>query len=86
VARRAAFYGTMFACTEIPPKKEEYKLSELRTLFEVHLRYACMEHNGVFEAVLRMCTDYDSGLQWQWEPDLQTEDDNFLASSTKGTQ
>jgi hypothetical protein len=62
VARRAAFYGTLFACTGIPPKKEEYKLSELRTLFEVHLRYACMEHNGVFEAVLRMCTDYDSGL------------------------
>jgi hypothetical protein len=23
---------------------------------------------------------------WQWEPDLQTEDDNFLASSTEGTQ
>jgi hypothetical protein len=62
VARRAAFYGTLFACTGIPPKKEEYKPSELRTLFEVHLRYACMEQNGVFEAVLRMCTDYDSGL------------------------
>jgi hypothetical protein len=62
VARRAAFYGTLFACTGIPPKKEEYKLSELRTSFEVHLRYACMEQNGVFEAVLRMCIDYDSGL------------------------
>jgi hypothetical protein len=62
VARRAAFYGTLFACTGISPKKEEYKLSELRTLFEVHLRYACMEQNGVFKAVLRMCIDYDSGL------------------------
>jgi hypothetical protein len=62
VGPRAAFYGTLFACTGIPPKKEEYKLSELRTLFEVHLRFACMEQNGVFEAVLRMCTDYDSGL------------------------
>ena len=37
VAQKAAFYGTLFACTRIPPKKEEYKLSELRTLFEVHL-------------------------------------------------
>jgi hypothetical protein len=62
VARRAAFYGTLFACTRIPPKKEEYKLSELRTLFEVYLRFACIEWNGVFEAMLRMCTDYDSGL------------------------
>jgi hypothetical protein len=40
VARRAAFYGTLFACTGIPPKKEEYKLSELKTLFEVPLRFA----------------------------------------------
>jgi hypothetical protein len=64
VARRAAFYGTLFACTGIPPKKEEYKLSELRTLFEVHLQYACMEQNGVFEEVLRMCTEYDSGLTY----------------------
>jgi hypothetical protein len=62
VARRAAFYGTLFACTGIPPKKEEYKLSELRTLFEVHLRFACMEQNGVFKAVLHMYTDYNSGL------------------------
>jgi hypothetical protein len=62
VAQRAAFYGTLFAYTGIPPKKEEYKLSELRTLFEVHLRFAYMEQNGVFEVVLRMCTDYDSGL------------------------
>ena len=61
VAQRAAFYGTLFACTGIPPKKEEYKLSELKTLFDVHLRFACMEQNGVFEAVLCMCTDYDSG-------------------------
>jgi hypothetical protein len=61
VAQRAAFYGTLFSCTGIPPK-EEYKLLELRTLFEVHLRYACMEQNGVFEAVLHMYTDYDSGL------------------------
>jgi hypothetical protein len=43
VARRAAFYGTLFACIGIPQKKEEYKFSELRTLFEVHLRFACME-------------------------------------------
>jgi hypothetical protein len=62
VARRATFYGTLFACTGIPPEKEEYKLSELKTLFEVHLWFACMEQNGVFEAMLRMCIDYDSGL------------------------
>jgi hypothetical protein len=43
VGRRAAFYSTLFAYTGIPPKKEEYKLSELRTLFEVHLRFACVE-------------------------------------------
>jgi hypothetical protein len=62
VGRRVAFYSTLFAYTGIPLKKEEYKLSELRTLFEVHLRFACVEQNGVFEAVLRMCIDYDSGL------------------------
>jgi hypothetical protein len=62
VARRAAFYGTLFACTGIPPKKQEYKLSKLRTPFELHLWFACMEQNEVFEAMLRMYTDYDSGL------------------------
>jgi hypothetical protein len=62
VAQRVAFYGTLFACTGIPPKKEEYKLSELRTLFEVHLRFACIEQNWMFTEVLRMYSDYDSGF------------------------
>jgi hypothetical protein len=62
VARRIAFYDTLFACTGIPPKREEYKLSKLKTLFEVHLRFACMELNRMFKEVLRMCTDYDSGF------------------------
>jgi hypothetical protein len=62
VARRATFYGTLFACTGIPPKKEEYKFSELRTLFEVYLRFACMEQNRMFEDVLCVCTDYDNGF------------------------
>jgi hypothetical protein len=47
VAWRVAFYGTLFAYIGIPLKKEEYKLSELRTLFEVHLRFACIERNRV---------------------------------------
>jgi hypothetical protein len=62
VTRRTAFYGTLFACTGIPPKKEEYKLSELITLFEVHLWFACMEQNRMFRNVLLMCTNYDSGF------------------------
>jgi hypothetical protein len=33
VGDQAAFYGTLFASTGIPPSKEEYKLLELITLF-----------------------------------------------------
>ena len=62
VAQRAAFYGILFVCIRIPSKKEEYKLSELRIFFEVHLWFACMEQNGVFKAVLCMCTNYNNGL------------------------
>jgi hypothetical protein len=28
----------------------------------VHLRFVCVEQNGVFKAVFCVCTDYDSGL------------------------
>jgi hypothetical protein len=62
VEDRAAFYGTLFASTCIPPSKEEYKLSELRALFQIFLRFACLERDVVFDAVLRMCADYDRGL------------------------
>jgi hypothetical protein len=59
---RAAFYGTLFASTGIPPSKEEYKLLELRALFQIFLRFACLERDIVFDAVLRMCTDYDRDI------------------------
>jgi hypothetical protein len=62
VEDRAAFYGTLFASTGIAPSKEEYKLSELRALFQIFLRFACLERDVVFNAVLRMCTDYDRGI------------------------
>jgi hypothetical protein len=32
IAWRGEFYGTLFACIGIPPKKEAYKLLELRTV------------------------------------------------------
>jgi hypothetical protein len=59
---RATFYSTLFAATGIPPKKEDYKVSELRVLFEVHLRFACVEQDSVFAALLQMCNDYEQGL------------------------
>ena len=59
---RARFYTTLHAATGIPPTEEHSKLSALRTKFEVHLRYACMTNDIDFEAVLRMCDDYDAGL------------------------
>ena len=62
VDQRAAFYTTVFACSGILPKKEEYKLSKLRTLFEVYLWFTYMEQNKVFEVVLCMYIDYNSGL------------------------
>jgi hypothetical protein len=62
VEDRAAFYGTLFASTYIPPSTEEYKLSELRALFHIFLRFVCLEWDVVFDAVLRMCVDYDRGL------------------------
>jgi hypothetical protein len=65
VEDRAAFYGTLFASTGIAPSKEEYKLLELRALFQIFLRLACLERDVVFNAVLRMCTDYDRGITVQ---------------------
>jgi hypothetical protein len=62
VVQRAAFYSLLFAYTGIPPKKEEYKFLRLRVLFEVHLRFACVERNTMFEVVLHVCMEYDSNL------------------------
>jgi hypothetical protein len=62
VEDRAAFYGILFASTGIPSSTEEYKLSELRALFQIFLRFACLKRDVVFDSVLRMCTDYDMGL------------------------
>ena len=62
VEDRASFYSTFFATTRILPKKEEYKLSELKTQFEVHLRLACVEEENIFRAMLWMCTDYNMEL------------------------
>ena len=62
VENRAAFYGTLFASTCIAPSKEEYKLLELIALFQIFLRFACMERDVVFNVVLRMCIDYDRGI------------------------
>jgi hypothetical protein len=56
---RAAFYSTLFAATWIPLKKEDYKVSELRVFFEVHLCFACVEQDSVFAALLQMCNDYE---------------------------
>ena len=62
VEDQAAFYGTLFASIGILPSKEEYKLSELRALFQIFLRFACLEWDVVFDVVFCMCADYDRGL------------------------
>jgi hypothetical protein len=62
VTDRAAFYNMLFATTGIPSKKEDYKISELRVLFEVHLRFACVEQDSMFATLLQMCNNYEQGL------------------------
>jgi hypothetical protein len=59
---RAAFYSTLFVATGIPPKKEDYKILELRVLFDVYLRFACVEQDSMFAALLQVCNDYEQGL------------------------
>ena len=49
---RDRFYTTLHAATGIQPTGEHFKLLELRTKFEVHLRYACMQNDIDFEAVV----------------------------------
>ena len=62
VEDRAAFYGTLYARTSLAPSKEEYKLLELRALFQIFLQFACLERDVVFDVVLHMCSDYDRGI------------------------
>ena len=58
----ARFFSTLHAATGIPPAKEDSTLSELRTKFEVYLRFACMEDKSAFQAVIRMCDHFEQGL------------------------
>jgi hypothetical protein len=53
---------TLFANTSILPSKEEYKLSELRALFQIYLQFVCLERDVVFNAVLCICTNYNKDL------------------------
>ena len=61
VDQRARFYSTLFAATGMQPTKEDPTLSELKTKFDVHLRFACLENDNAFKAVLHMCNDFDDG-------------------------
>jgi hypothetical protein len=62
VEDQANFYCMLFAATGIPPMKEDYKLSDLKIQFDVHLRFACVEDENVFRTILRMSTNFNMGL------------------------
>jgi hypothetical protein len=51
---RAAFYNTLLATIRILLKKEDYKILEVRVLFEVHLHFACMEKDLVTSRKTRL--------------------------------
>ena len=61
VDQRAQLYSTLFATIGIQPTKEDPILSELRTKFDVHLRFACLENDDGFKAMLCKCNDFDDG-------------------------
>ena len=61
VDQRAQFYSTLFAATRMQPTKEDPTLSELKTKFDVHLRFACLENNNAFKVVVCMYDDFDEG-------------------------
>jgi hypothetical protein len=50
------------AKSPIIPIGQDYKKSELRVLFEVHLHFVCVEHDSLFVALLQMYNDYEQGL------------------------
>ena len=62
VDARMRFFSTLHAATSIPPMKEDSTLSELRSKFEVYLRFACMEDKSAFQAMLCMCEHFELGL------------------------
>ena len=57
--QQARFYSTLFATTGMQPTKDPILL-ELKTKFNVHLRFSCLE-NDIQNVVLHMCNDFDDG-------------------------
>lgn len=47
---------------DIVPSKEDPKLSEPKKKFDVYLCFACLKDDCAFEAMSRICDDFDAGL------------------------